>query len=103
MSGGFMAFFVQLDKAISPYLFKAIDAAKNSELVLSRKYDIENFYILFEDFVHKKDGKEYYTINFYAKEVSQENWMNVSPYDVGGVNIDIDINTKEILNIYGDR
>ncbi|AFI88291.1 hypothetical protein EXT68_22600 [Pectobacterium parmentieri] len=98
-----MGFFIQLDKAISPYLFKAIDAAKNSELVLARKYDIENFYILFEDVIHKKDGKEYYTINFYAKEVSQDNWMDVSPHDIGGVNVDIDINTKEVIYIYGDR
>lgn len=98
-----MGTYVRLDKALSPYLFKAIDAARRSKLTLTRKYDLENFHILFEDTVHQNNGRQYYTISFYATEVTPDNWMDASPQSHGGVNVDIDLDTLEIIQIYGDR
>lgn len=98
-----MVKFVQLDKKISPFLVRAIDAARKSELALARKYDIENMHIFFDDSIHNRNGRACYTVHFYAEEVTADNWMEKSVAEVGGLNIDIDIKTKEIISIYGDR
>lgn len=98
-----MAEVVRLDKKISPFLVRAIDAARNSELAIARQYNIEEMYILFEDTIHNRNGRACYTIHFYAEEVTASDWMSKSVREVGGINIDIDINTKEVIYIYGDR
>ena len=98
-----MATLIKLDNKFTPFLFKAISAVKNSVFVTSGKYDVENFYVSFEDLVHERDGLKFYTISFYAKEVTEDNWMEVSSHEVGGINVDIDIRTKEVVSIYSDR
>ncbi|MBV6818093.1 hypothetical protein KWG64_09050 [Rahnella sp. PD12R] len=94
---------IKLDKRFTPYLFKAIHAAKGSDFVLSGMCDIENYNVLFEDIVHKRNGKEFYTISFYAKEVTKDNWMDASPRTFDGVNVDIDAQTQEVIYVYIDR
>ena len=98
-----MTTLIKLDNKFTPFLFKAISAVKNSVFVTLGKYDVENFYVFFEDLVHERDGVKFYTISFYAKEVTEDNWMEVSSHEVGGINVDIDIRTKEVISIYSDR
>lgn len=96
-------FIFKLDKKYTPYLLKAINAAMNSEFFTSGKHDIYKYYIVFESETRKRNNNTCYTIRFYAHEVTQDNWMNMSPGIAGGINVDIDIKTQEIIYIYGDR
>ncbi|OCG42359.1 hypothetical protein [Gilliamella sp. Bif1-4] len=41
----------KLDKKYTPFLFKAIEAAKKSEFVTKYKYDIDHFYIFFNNYI----------------------------------------------------
>lgn len=93
--------FLSLIKDIPPFLFKAIEAAKNSEFVSKCKYDINNFYISFSNHITIKKEIRYYTIRFYSKEITQDNWMDVG---VGGIEIDdINVDTGEVIYVYGSR
>lgn len=93
----------KLDKKYTPYLLKAINAAMNSEFVISGAHDISNYYISFENETRKRNNNTCYTIHFYTSEVTQDNWMDMSAEKAGGINIDIDVETQEIIYIYGDR
>ncbi|ELW2864660.1 hypothetical protein QMI71_002957 [Salmonella enterica] len=93
----------KLDKKYTPYLLKAINAAMNSEFVISGVHDISKYYIAFENETRKRNNNTCYTIRFYASEVTQDNWMDMSAGKAGGINIDIDVETQEIIYIYSDR
>ncbi|MCO6507147.1 MAG: hypothetical protein J6570_08635 [Snodgrassella sp.] len=91
----------KLDKRYTPFLLKAIEAAKNSEFVSKCKYDINNFYISFSNHITIKKEIRYYTIRFYSKEITQDNWMDVG---VGEIEIDdINVDTGEVIYVYGSR
>ncbi len=96
-------FICKLDKKYTPYLLKAIGAVMNSEFVTSGMHDISKYYISFDGKTNKRDNKTCYTIRFYAHEITQDNWMYMSAGIAGGVNVDIDVVTQEIIFIYGDR
>lgn len=89
-------FIFKIDKKHTPFLLKAIDA------VIKNGYDISNYYIAIKNIVHKNNDHLYYTVNFYKEEVTQDNWMDMSPGIAGGINVDIDIKTQEVIYIYGD-
>jgi len=93
----------RLDKKYTPFLFKAIEAVRASDLVSSGRYDVENFNIAFEDVLHERDGVHYYTVSFYAEEVTAQNWMTATAAEVGGVHVDIDAGTRQVIRVYGDR
>ena len=96
-------FIFKLDKKYTPYLLKAINAAMNSEFFISGKHDTSKYHIAFENETRKRNNNTCYTIRFYANEVTQDNWMNISAEKAGGVNIDIDVETQKIIYVYGDR
>lgn len=93
----------KLDKKYTPYLLKAIMPVMKNEFVTSGIYDISTYYISFENQVRETNGSKCYTIRFYAKEVTDENWMEMSAGSAGEVNVDIDVKTQEVIYIYGDR
>ena len=93
----------KLDKEYTPYLLKAISAVMNSEFVTSGMHDISKYYISFDSKTKKRANSICYTIRFYAHEITQDNWMDMSAGIAGGVNVDIDIKTQEIIYIYGER
>ncbi|MEO3740256.1 hypothetical protein [Enterobacter sp. AG5470] len=93
----------KLDKKYTPYLLKAISAVMKSEFVISGMHDISKYYISFDSKINKRANSKCYTIRFYAQEVTKDNWMDMSAGIAGGVNVDIDIKTQEIIYIYGDR
>ena len=93
----------KIDKRYTPYLLKAINAAMNSEFVISGIHDISKYHIVFENKTRKRNNNICYTIRFYASEVTQDNWMDMSAGKAGGINIDIDVETQEIIYVYGDR
>lgn len=104
--GGCMSqdeFIFKLDKKYTPYLLKAIGAVMNSEFVTSGMHDISKYYISFDSKTNKRNNNICYTVRFYAHEITQDNWMDMSAGIAGGVNVDIDVMTQEIIYIYGDR
>ena len=76
----------KLDKKYTPYLLKAINAAMNSEFVISGNHDISKYYIAFENKARKRNNSTCYTIRFYASEVTKDNWMDMSAGKAGGIN-----------------
>ena len=98
-----MASVIKLDKKYTPFLFKAIEAVGASDLVTSGRYDVRNFNVAFEDVVHERDGARFYTVSFYAEEVTAQNWMTATAAQVGGVHVDLDVQTREVIRVYGDR
>ncbi|EPF4178020.1 hypothetical protein ACSSEF_004230 [Escherichia albertii] len=75
----------------------------NSEFVISGMHDISKYYISFDRETRKRSDNICYTIHFYAHEITQGNWMDMSPGIAGGINVDIDVKTQEIIYIHGDR
>lgn len=98
-------YIFKLDKRYTPFLFKAIEAAKNSEFVSKCKYDINNFYISFSNHITIKKEIRYYTIRFYSKEITQDNWMDVGVggIEIDDINVDINVDTGEVIYVYGSR
>ncbi|NUF49612.1 hypothetical protein [Gilliamella sp. ESL0250] len=95
----------KLDKKYTPFLFKAIEAAKKSEFVTKYKYDIDHFYISFNNYISINNGFSCYTISFYSKEITQDNWMNIGAGGIviDDINVDIDIDSGEVISIYTSR
>lgn len=98
-----MASLVRLDKKFTPYLFKAIEAVSRSDFLTSGRYDVENFNLSFEDVVHERDGVRFYTVSFFAEEVTAESWMTATVAEVGGLHVDLDAATRQVIRVYGDR
>lgn len=98
-----MASLVRLDKKYTPFLFKAIEAVGSSDFVTSGQYDMENFNLSFEDVVHERDGVRYYTISFFAEAVTAQNWMTATAAEVGGLHVELDVATRQVIRVYGDR
>ncbi|WP_155272019.1 hypothetical protein [Xenorhabdus bovienii] len=93
---------LKLDKKYTPFLLKAISAAQNSDLAVAMGYDISKFYIECRNHMGE-NGRSIYTINFYQIEVTEDNWMYLTPKSAGGINVDLDVETGEVVYIYGDK
>lgn len=98
-------YLFKIDKQYTRFLFRAIDAAKNSEFVTLNKYDIDNFYVSLGNHIKTNDGIRCYTISFYSEEVTQDNWMDIGAGGIviDDVNVDINIDTGEVIYVYGSR
>ncbi|EAR3927339.1 hypothetical protein PC146_003881 [Salmonella enterica] len=94
---------LEIDKELTPFLFNAIIAIKNSEW--SKLYDVENFYLIFNPIIRKTENVEFYTITFLSEEITQDNWMDIGSggIEVKEVNVNINVKTKEVISIYGGR
>lgn len=57
---------LEIDKELTPFLFNAIIAIKNSEW--SKLYDVENFYLIFNPIIRKTENVEFYTITFLSEK-----------------------------------
>jgi hypothetical protein len=95
----------KLDKKYTSFLFKAIEAAKKSEFVTKYKYDIDHFYISFDNYISINNGVSCYTIRFYSREITQDNWMDVGAGGIviDDINVDIDIDSGDVISIYASR
>ncbi|HEK2896674.1 hypothetical protein EHE21_08295 [Proteus sp. GOKU] len=98
-----LKYIVKMDKKHTRFLLKAIEAVKHSDITHARGFEIENLYIEFEDKIHTHNGYQFYTIHFYQQEITQNNWMDATAGNSGGINVDLDINTCEVIRIYGER
>ncbi|MDE9564475.1 hypothetical protein KKI93_10440 [Xenorhabdus bovienii] len=93
---------LKLDKKYITFLLKAISAAQNSDLAVAMDYDISRFYIEFRNYMGE-NNRSVYPINFYQIEVTEDNWMYLTPRSAGGINVDLNVETGEVMYVYGDR
>ena len=98
-----MTSLIRLDKKFTPFLFEAIKAVGTNDLVTSGRYEVKDFNVGFEDVVHERDGLRFYTISFFAEEVTARNWMTSTVAKVGGLHVDLDVATRQVIRVYGDR
>ena len=63
------------------------------------------FYISFSNHITIKKEIRYYTIRFYSKEITQDNWMDVGVggIEIDDINVDINVDTGEVIYVYGSR
>lgn len=84
----------EIDKEYMPYLYLAINAAKDNG------FNVDESYVEFN--VRFLENKKCYEICFFYKKITEDNWMD--GYEYGSdINIIIDINSKRILHIYHSK
>lgn len=84
----------EIDKEYMPYLYLAINAAKNNG------FNVENSYVEFN--LRFLEGRECYEICFFYKKITEDNWMDGYEYGCD-INIIMDIKLKKVLHIYHSK
>jgi phosphomevalonate kinase len=92
---------LKIDKKYTSFLLKAISAVIDD--AKKRNIDITNHYISFEKIISRESNREMYLIRFYAIEVTDDNWMDLSASHLKEIDVTMDVNTEEIISIYGSR
>lgn len=94
---------IKIDKKFTPFLFNAFLAIKESEW--AKDYDVKNYNIYINPTVRNLEGVKFYTITFLSNEINNDNWMDVGSesIQIKEINVDVNIDSKEVMRIYGGK
>lgn len=87
--------FLKIDKAYTPFLFKAIEAVQRTNWVDS--YDLNRVHISMRK--DRYQGRDCIVVRFYAADLTNVNWMEVTSADIGGAHVYMEAAGRAVLHI----
>ncbi|NGZ76985.1 hypothetical protein [Saccharibacillus alkalitolerans] len=91
--------FLKIDKKYTPFLLKAIEAVRRTSW--ADRYDVNKVHISMRE--DEYEGRGCIVVRFYAAELEDDNWMEVTPDDIGGAHVYMDAAGRAVLHIAIER
>lgn len=87
--------FLKIDKTYTPFLLKAVEAVKNTNWV--EDYDLNRVHISMRK--DRYQGRDCIVVRFYAADLTNVNWMEVTSADIGGAHVYMEASGRAVLHI----
>lgn len=91
--------FLKIDKKYVPFLLKAIEAIRKNPW--AERYDLNKVHLSMRE--DQYQGRDCIVVRFYAAELDEHNWMEVTPDDIGGAHVYMDAAGRAVLHIAIER
>ncbi|OWA33459.1 hypothetical protein B9G55_22625 [Saccharibacillus sp. O16] len=91
--------FLKIDKRYVPFLLKAIEAVRKTSW--AERYDLNKVHISMRK--DQYNDRECIVVRFYAADLNESNWMDVTPDDIGGAHVYMDAAGRAVLHIAIER